>query len=156
MICLGIDPGSRTGLAIVDQRTSRVLALATVDHERAFEAALALAQKHRPEAILIERPCAFGLFRERWRDAASARAAAHIERCVGQCQERSDELVRRFREAGYRVEQVAPGKRAFKHSRAFFEQLTGWKGASSEHSRDAAAIAMRAVLPVEVMQVGQT
>jgi len=134
---LGIDPGSRTGLAVWDCDREKLLDIRTVAKAEAFDEALRLAREHAVDVILIEqnKDTVYN------RPGQNPRAMLRIAKNVGQNIAFAEDLARRLRADEFEVELVPPKRDFTKWSLATFEAAFGKMGRVSEHGRDAACLA---------------
>jgi len=134
---LGLDPGSRTGLAVWDRTDQKLLDIRTVAKAKAFDEALRLAREHAVDIILVEqnKDTVYN------RPGQNPRAMLRIAKNVGQNIAFAEDLARRLRAEGFTVELVPPIRRGTKWSRETWEAHMGYSGRSSSHSRDASILA---------------
>ena len=140
MIVIGVDPGARTGFAVVDD--GRLVAAST---HRAEMAAVALSghiMEYEVGFVAIEIPGA-GIYA---RPGQNARAMCRIARNVGQCQERAEQLCRMAEQMGCEVVRVHPKRGGTKRAwpATVWRSHFCWVGRMpSNHARDAALLAER-------------
>lgn len=132
-IYIGIDTGTQTGVAIYDPATKTLAALHTVAIHKAMEIVKAYHSDFGD-----------GLFV--WFE--DARLRKWIPECAGRERLQGAGSVKRdakiwedfLKDLGVRYEAVAPKNNKTKMSAEAFKHLTGWKGKSSSHARDAAML----------------
>ncbi len=136
---LGVDPGSRTGIAVWDEERECLLALRTVPQDQAEGAILTEMKSHGVGIVIIERPDPDTVTYQR--PGCSPAAMRKISRNVGMNIGFSDHLARVL-EPKVKTVQVAPARRGTKLDRRTWEAMGfRWEGKCSEHARDAAVIA---------------
>lgn len=126
---IGIDCGIKTGLAIWSRGRGFEF-VTTTDFWEAHDLVLGQSAKHvivAIEAPYLNSPIYHGGFRKGIQD--------EIARRVGSNHREASLLVQRFRSKNYEVHEYKPEVK--KWDRKTVEQLTGYKGQSSEHTRDA-------------------
>lgn len=134
---IGIDPGAHTGVGVWDRKAQRLIEVATLDFWRTIDHVCAT---YAPDVTLlaIEDPSGNApVFAERLKDRTNIRVALRKAQNVGANKENARLLIEGFERRGYRVESFTPKKS--KWTADYFARVTGWTGASSEHSRDAAS-----------------
>ena len=144
---IGIDVGTRTGIAVVDCGVEfRARELWTVDYQLAAPLALGLALFYSCD-VVIEEPQVSHVYQ---REGQGAGAMRKIALNVGECRQRAlrlrDEVgkaLMRWSIQGVAVHMRPPVKGGTKWPREVFNERFQWTGASSSHSRDAAVIAMQ-------------
>jgi len=159
MIALGIDPGcTATGFAVVDLDAHKVLALRTVkgDFEARRQAAADMEIRHHPTLVAIQVPIPEDgkiAFYNRGPDGKPRNVAAMIRHTAA-----TYELVgyyrgavRQAQEMGFAltlVEVCSQGRKGqgLKMDAKRFNIYWQYEGRSSEHARDAAAIAAQAAM----------
>ena len=127
---IGIDTGTHTGLAVWDEASQRLEVLTTVKIHQAMEMVLEYHQ-NGPVKVFLEdarlRTWFGSAGREQLMGAGSIRRDASVW-----------EDFLEDKAIPYRM--VAPKDNVTKLSAQQFERLTGWKGRSTEHARDAAGL----------------
>ena len=135
MICIGIDPGVNTGLAVWDTKKRALLEVRTLPIIRALE----LCEEYRmtyPLHIVFEdarkrkwipREQSLSQFKGRAMGAGSVKRDCDIweEYCTEHC---------------IPFEALPPRKGLTKWTAESFAAVTGWKGRTSNHARDAAML----------------
>lgn len=135
MIYIGIDPGTHTGLAVWDTREAKFLSLETLPIHRAMTYILKWALK--AEDIGQEIQVVFEDARQRkWYGKESndkLQGAGSVKR---DCSIWEDFC------RDYQIPFVAvpPMKGGTKVSESYFKTISGWKGRTSNHARDAAML----------------
>ncbi len=144
---VGVDPGTKTGLAVFDRESRALITLQTTDFWGAYEAIRKMPVDEVSVRVEVHRYCP--TFRERKRGAGSVGTLDRMARNVGQVTREATLLVEGLRRCGYSVVEVRPqgkikgddGKYDAEEDRAQFLRLTGWQGQTSQHARDAGRIA---------------
>lgn len=133
MICIGIDTGVNTGFAVWDSSRSELVEVKTLRIDEALEKVLQYhhASQELGESIYV----CFEDARQRKWYGANARAKMQGAGAV----KRDSKIWEEFLKA-HKIKFWAkpPTKGMTKLSVERFEALTGWKGRTSEHARDAA------------------
>jgi hypothetical protein len=131
---IGIDGGTKTGLADWNPHQKRFMRIATLDFWSAF---FEVCETDASETLLvIEDPQANRpVFH---RAGVTDRRAMKVAQNVGAVKRESRLLAEGFERAGYRVVLVRPGGR--KWDAATFRALTRHVGRTSQHGRDAAKL----------------
>lgn len=134
MIYIGIDTGTHTGFAVWDSTHRKFLRVDTLSiHEALFEVK-ALHEGGEPMMVIFE-----DARQRKWygnderKVRAKLKGAGSVER---DCSIWDDFLT------AYHISfrAVPPRKGMTKVSPTYFEQVTKWKGRTSEHARDAAML----------------
>lgn len=138
MICIGIDPGTHTGLAVWDTREGKFLSLETLPIHRAMDRVILWGG--RTKDIHTDFQVVFEDARQRtWFGkgdvSAKMQGAGSIKR---DCSIWEDFL------KDYKIPYWAkpPVKGATKVSSDYFKIISHWEGKTSEHSRDAAMLVL--------------
>lgn len=144
---LGIDPGSRVGLAIIDRQRCVCAQTDIWGGEDYFRSRLNTWVRdigisiEGIERVVIEQPPA-AIFP---RSGQSARAMSKIARNVGQLQERTEAIRRACEACGLKVTMCPPRREMTKRklSAEQWAKMFSWTGkrVPSSHARDAACIA---------------
>lgn len=134
---MGIDAGSRTGIAIWDERTRRLEWLCTVDESDALEQIKELLATYHVERIVIEYPSGTTYRRKKTSD----RAWRKIAQNVGENRKTAEWLSQFCAMMCDDVELVAPLKGGTKMDAASFARAFDWEARCSHHARDAAMLA---------------
>ena len=129
-VVIGIDTGVSTGLAIWDNRTKMLITVKTMMIHQAMRLVQEQAAEVGPERILVRFEDArlrkyFGRSgREKLQGAGSVKRDAKIWEDF-------------LKDEKIPFECVAPRNNTTKMEAGYFRALTGWKGITSEHTRDA-------------------
>lgn len=131
-LVLGIDPGVHTGLAhYVEGRLVRLETIAPHEIDRTLRALM-------PAHVVFEDS---RLQSHVWSRGANAAASAKMARNVGQIDAWCALIAAVCAELGIPARGVSPAGKGAKVQATLFERITGWAGASNEHTRDAAMVA---------------
>ena len=133
MICIGIDPGTHTGVAVWDTREGRFLSLQTMPIHRAISkwCAEALENKHDLQVVFED-----ARQRKWFGDGdtdAKKQGAGSVKR---DCSIWEDFC----KDYGIPYWAKPPVKGATKVSAEYFKMVSHYQGRTSEHSRDAAML----------------
>lgn len=138
MIWIGIDPGTKTGLAVWNDKHKKLTDLQTLSIHRAFEVVKKYQERADEEGVTLY--VVFEDARQRtWygdtrkQTTAKLQGAGSIKR---DCSIWEDFLT----DYGIRFQAVSPTKGTTKWSKEYFEKVTGWKGRTTDHARDAAVL----------------
>lgn len=132
MLWIGLDPGTKTGFAVWDDSKKRLTTMETLQ--------IHVAMDYIRE--LMDRDSIFVIFedaRQRtWfgkdkNTSAKLQGAGSIKR---DCSIWEDFLT----DYGIPFRAIPPQKGCTKWSEEYFKRVTGWKGRSSNHARDAAVL----------------
>lgn len=129
-LCVGIDAGKKTGVAVWNKATRRLEVVDTMSVSIAMLYVMELAKEHEVVVYLED-----ARLRKYYGHSGVERlqGAGSIKRdCVfweDFCRENKIEMI-----------SVAPKNNYTKLTSEQFRRLTGWEGRSSEHSRDAACL----------------
>lgn len=136
MIYIGIDTGVHTGIAVWDSERKEFVLVDTMKIHKALNIVSSYAYKDIPLCVRFEDarqrkwiPFAKNMTGELGRAQGAGYVKAH-------CQIWEDFLT------DYRIpfEAIAPRRNVTKLSAEQFERITGYKGRTSEHARDAAML----------------
>lgn len=132
MIYVGIDTGKHTGVAVWASVTGSFFQIETVAIHRAMKIVLDLKEKYGDKLFVIfedarQRKYFGNSGKEVWQGAGSIKRDAVIW---------EDFLT----DYGIQFRALPPTQGATKLSSKTFQNLTNWKGRTSEHSRDAAML----------------
>ena len=136
MIYIGIDTGVHTGIAVWDSEKGKFVYLDTLKIHEALDVVLSYAHKDIPLCVRFEDA------RQRKWIPMSKNMTAELGRAQGagyvkaHCQIWEDFLM------DYQIpfEAIAPRRNVTKLSAEQFGRITGYKGRTSEHARDAAML----------------
>lgn len=136
MIYIGIDTGVHTGIAVWDSEKGKFVYLDTLKIHEALQIVSSYAYKDIPLCVRFEDarqrkwiPFAKNMTGELGRAQGAGYVKAH-------CQIWEDFL----RDKDIPFEMIAPRRNMTKLSAEQFGRITGYKGRTSEHSRDAAML----------------
>ena len=136
MIYIGIDTGVHTGMAVWDSERKELVMVDTLKIHEALQIVISYAYKDIPLCIRFEDA------RQRKWIPMSKNMTAELGRAQGagyvkaHCQIWEDFL----RDKDIPFEMIAPRRNVTKLSAEQFERITGYKGRTSEHARDAAML----------------
>lgn len=133
MICIGIDPGTHTGVAVWSTMDREFLSMETLPIHRAMNLVLTWDMKSRNDLLVV-----FEDARQRnWFGhgdvAAKAQGAGSVKR---DCAIWEDFC----RDYGIPFQAKPPIKGATKVTPEYFKMISKWEKRTSEHSRDAAML----------------
>jgi hypothetical protein len=135
---IGIDPGTKTGFAVADSDTGRLLEVQTLDFWSTFDRInfLAASPDYEVVEIVIEVPDT----KHVWHKGASGPAAlqrqgVNVGSVIREAQLLAEGLARQFP-----VTRVKPRG---KHPADKFADYTGWTERTNQHERDAALLVYR-------------
>ena len=125
MIYIGIDPGTKTGVAVWDSAEKRFHAIFTLT---IFHAINYVKEWHHSNSTIVMEDARLRKWfgnsgREKLQGAGSVKRDCAI-----------------WEEVFPNIVKVAPKNNKTKLDQAAFERLTGWKGRTSVHGRDAAML----------------
>lgn len=132
MKVIGLDPGANTGVATFEGGS--LVSLETIaphEIERTIREAM-------PARVVFEDS---RLQSHTWTRGKSGAASAKMARNVGQVDAWCTLITSICGELGIPAHGVSPKSKGAKINAERFEQVTGWTGASNEHTRDAAMVA---------------
>ena len=136
MIYIGIDTGVHTGMAVWDSERKEFVVVDTLKIHEALQIVSSYAYKDVPLCVRFEDarqrkwiPFAKNMTGELGRAQGAGYVKAH-------CQIWEDFL----RDKDIPFEMIAPRRNVTKLSAEQFERITGYKGRTSEHARDAAML----------------
>lgn len=132
MIWIGIDPGVHTGFAVWDSGKRRFLKVETLAIHEALDYVKELHSSNPSLCVVFE-----DARQRKWYGNCDTHAkqqgAGSIKRECGIWEDFLTDHAISFRA-------VAPGKGMTKMSSDYFKTITGWKGRTSNHARDAALL----------------
>lgn len=134
MLWIGIDPGTKTGLAVWDDRGKALVELETLMIHDALHRVESISKESQGNVFVI-----FEDARQRtWfgkdkNTNAKLQGAGSIKR---DCAIWDDFLT----DYGIPFRAVPPQKGGTKWDERYFKMVTGWKGKTSNHARDAAVL----------------
>ena len=133
MICVGIDTGKHTGFAVWDTEKRQ---LDFVDTIPIHEALLRIwSQRHANVEVYFE-----DARQRKWYGTRTAKEDRNKLQGAGSVKRDSTIWEDALTDWGIPFHAVAPKHNTTKMTPEFFRALTGWKGRTSEHSRDAAML----------------
>lgn len=134
MICIGIDPGTHTGVAVWDTKERRFLSLETLHiHQALIKVMMWRDRVGHDLQVVFEDARQRTWFGKDMNTNAKLQGAGSIKR---DCNIWEDFLT--DYEIPFRA--VPPQKGCTKWTEEYFKMVTGWKGKTSNHSRDAAVL----------------
>lgn len=134
MICIGIDPGTHTGVAVWDTKERRFLSLETLPiHQALIKVMMWRDRVGHDLQVVFEDARQRTWFGKDKNTNAKLQGAGSIKR---DCSIWEDFLT--DYEIPFRA--VPPQKGCTKWTEEYFKMVTGWKGKTSNHSRDAAVL----------------
>lgn len=135
-ITIGIDPGKKTGIAVMENNTLRLLVTldfwGTYNFVRDYPVSAV-------RAIIIEDTSDLPVF-QRNRKADNWGAIAATGRNIGAVCREALLLAEGFQRSGYNVIKKSRNPKTPKLSSRQFRQLTGWMSRTNQHERDAATL----------------
>lgn len=131
MICIGIDPGTHTGVAVWDTREGKFLSLETLPIHRALRKVMEWNYTHDVQVVFEDA-------RQRtWYGKGDTNAKAQGAGSV----KRDCSIWEDFcKDYDIPFWAKPPVKGATKVSAEYFKMVSHWQGRTSEHSRDAAML----------------
>ena len=140
MICIGIDPGTHTGVAVWDTRERKFLSLDTLPIHRALEKVKEMTHPfwHMDKLYHEDIQVTFEDARQRtWFGhgdvSAKMQGAGSVKRDCSIWEDFCTDYEIPFKAR-------PPLKGGTKVTAEYFRMLTGWEGRTSEHARDAAML----------------
>lgn len=133
-LILGIDPGTHTGVAVIQD--GKVTHLTTISP---LDIASTIAQWSPDRVIYEDSRLTSHLFTTNKNPAVAksmARKVGQVDMVCGLIVEACDRL-------GIAAHGISPKDKGAKLNAEKFKALTGWAGASNEHTRDAAHVAWK-------------
>lgn len=132
MIWIGIDPGTKTGLAVWDDKKKRLVELETLTIHRAMER-VKTHTSFGETMVIFEDARQRTWFGKDKNTNAKLQGAGSIKR---DCSIWDDFLT----DYDIPFRAVPPQKGGTKWDERYFKMVTGWKGKTSNHARDAAVL----------------
>lgn len=136
MICIGIDPGTHTGVAVWDTREGRFLSLQTMPIHRAIIAVLdweAFSRRHGDDFQVVFEDARQRTWFGHGDTNAKAQGAGSVKRDCSIWEDFCKDYDIPF-------QAKPPVKGATKVSADYFKMVSHYQGRTSEHSRDAAML----------------
>ena len=133
MIFIGVDTGTHTGVAVWDSDEREFLEIKTMMLHQALQFVITMCQVWNRENVMV----LFEDARQRkwfgYNSDAKMQGAGSVKRDAAIWEEFCTDYEIAFRA-------LPPAKGATKLKPDYFKAITGWKGKTSEHARDAAMI----------------
>ena len=129
---IGIDTGTHTGLAVWDDRLKELTSLETIPIHRALSRVLALSSSE-DVFVIFEDARQRTWFGKDKNTSAKLQGAGSIKRDCSIWEDFCKDYQIPFLA-------VPPVKGGTKLSEAYFKTISGWKGRTSNHARDAAML----------------
>lgn len=133
MICIGIDPGTHTGVAVWDSREGKFLSLETLPIHIALTRVLAIAERNRDNIQVVFEDARQRTWYGKGDTNAKLQGAGSVKR---DCSIWEDFC----KDYGILFQAKPPVKGATKVSAEYFKMISHYTGRTSEHSRDAAML----------------
>ena len=133
MIYIGIDPGTHTGVAIWDSCAEEFLSLETLPIHRALQEVFKWRQRPTEIQVVFEDARQRTWFGKDKNTNAKLQGAGSIKRDCSIWEDFCKDYQIPFLA-------VPPMKGGTKLSEAYFKTISGWKGRTSNHARDAAML----------------
>ena len=133
MICIGIDPGTHTEVAVWDTREGRFRSLETLPIHRALTMVLLIAERHRDDVRVVFEDARRRTWFGHGDTDAKKQGAGSVKRDCSIWEDFCKD---------YDIPFWAkpPVKGATKVSAEYFKMVSHYHGRTSEHSRDAAML----------------
>ena len=133
MICIGIDPGTHTGVAVWDTGEGKFLSLETLPIHRAMNSVLYWDMRERNDIQVVFEDARQRTWFGHGDTNAKLQGAGSVKR---DCSIWEDFC----KDYGIAFWAKPPVKGATKVSAEYFKTISGYQGRTSEHSRDAAML----------------
>ena len=133
MICIGIDPGTHTGVAVWDTREGKFLSLDTMPIHRAISKVGFIAEIHKGDVQVVFEDARQRTWYGKGDTNAKLQGAGSVKR---DCSIWEDFC----KDYGIPFWAKPPVKGATKVSADYFKMVSHYQGRTSEHSRDAAML----------------
>lgn len=133
MICIGIDPGTHTGVAVWDTREGKFLSLETLPIHRALAKVQVIAEWDKKNLQVVFEDARQRTWYGKGDTNAKLQGAGSVKR---DCSIWEDFC----KDYGIPYWAKPPVKGATKVSADYFKMVSHWTGRTSEHSRDAAML----------------
>lgn len=133
MICIGIDPGTHTGVAVWDTGEGKFLSLETLPIHRAMNSVLYWDMRERNDIQVVFEDARQRTWYGKGDTNAKLQGAGSVKR---DCSIWEDFC----KDYGIAFWAKPPVKGATKVSAEYFKTISGYQGRTSEHSRDAAML----------------
>ena len=133
MICIGIDPGTHTGVAVWDTREGKFLSLETLPIHRALAKVQVIAEWDKKNLQVVFEDARQRTWFGKGDTDAKKQGAGSVKR--------DSSIWEDFcKDYGIPYWAKPPVKGATKVSADYFKMVSHWTGRTSEHSRDAAML----------------
>lgn len=132
MLWIGIDPGTKTGLAVWDDRKKKLIEVETFSIHRAMERVKTFIA-YNDVCVIFEDARQRTWFGKDKNTNAKLQGAGSIKR---DCSIWDDFLT----DYNIPFRAIPPQKGGTKWDERYFRMVTGWKGKTSNHARDAAVL----------------
>ena len=133
MICIGIDPGTHTGVAVWDTREGKFLSLETMLIHQAISKVGYIAEIHKGDVQVVFEDARQRTWFGKGDTNAKAQGAGSVKR---DCSIWEDFC----KDYGIPYWAKPPVKGGTKVSAEYFKMVSHYQGRTSEHSRDAAML----------------
>lgn len=133
MICIGIDPGTHTGVAVWDTREGKFLSLETLPIHRAISKVGFISEIHKGDVQVVFEDARQRTWYGKGDTNAKLQGAGSVKR---DCSIWEDFC----KDYGIPYWAKPPVKGATKVSADYFKMVSHYQGRTSEHSRDAAML----------------
>lgn len=145
MIYIGIDPGVHTGFAAWDTEYKMFRCIATLGILDAMFTVKLMREQFETPAVIVFEDARKRQWLPRERNMSEYRGKLMGAGSI----KRDCEIWEEFcRKEGMKFEAIPPRKGATKWTADSFERITGWKGRTSNHARDAALLVFQRTAPV--------
>ena len=133
-IIIGIDPGTKTGLALGKENSKEFIDVCSVKIHKAMEIVEEICQEHGKVNVLVK-----------VEDARKITLPRHLQKHQGNAQLQGVGSVKRdcsiwegfLSDKGIAHKMIDPRRSSKKVNKEMFSKMTGWNGRSNEHGRDA-------------------
>ncbi len=135
VILFGIDPGTKTGMAIWSATEKRYIEISTGTIHKAIGNLMLYAHLLHPDQIrvYVENPNTWTPFKRSEKNASKIQGAGSVKRDYAIWKEVCDDL-------GVQMIGTSIRGTAKKIDPKIFTHITGWQGRTSQHARDAAML----------------
>lgn len=134
MYCIGIDTGKHTGFAVWDTEKRQLDFVDTIPIHEALLHVRSMSWKGDVEVYFEDAR------QRKWYGTRTAKEDRNKLQGAGSVKRDSTIWEDALKDWGIPFHAVAPKHNTTKMTPEFFRSLTGWKGRTSEHSRDAAML----------------
>lgn len=136
-IYVGIDPGVNTGMAVWDTKTRTLRFVATLPILEAMSYVKSFREVISPDCELFIEDARLRKWLPRERSISEYRGRLMGAGSIKRDCEIWEEFAQRL---GITIHLLPPRKGATKWDAEYFKKVTGWKGRTSNHARDAAIL----------------